>query len=224
MLDEPWSDAALVLALLGLAALLSALRRRLAQGSRPLATRGPERNGHDARPHAPPPIRARVLGALLVGNLALTVAAVALGTVALLDLHGRDGLAYAIGGLSLAVVAFEALARLAVRHDLVDLALRPFGLRIERYAEKLSATDEIRGRLDLLHQSGDVVKEERDMMGGLLDLKELSVSEVMVHRRRCTPSTPPFRRPRSCARCWALPTRACRSGARRPRTSSASCT
>ncbi len=31
-------------------------------------------------------------------------------------------------------------------------------------------------------------KTDRDMLGGLLDLKELEVSDVMVHPQRCGPS------------------------------------
>ena len=46
----------------------------------------------------------------------------------------------------------------------------------------LSPADEIRGQVDLLHAEGSVVKAERDRLGGLLDLGELDVSDVMVHR------------------------------------------
>src|SRR5205085_6976583 len=34
----------------------------------------------------------------------------------------------------------------------------------------------------LLHREGSVEKLDRDMMGGLLDLRDLAVSDVMVHR------------------------------------------
>jgi Mg2+/Co2+ transporter CorB len=45
-----------------------------------------------------------------------------------------------------------------------------------------TAQDELRNTVDVLHREGGVVKSERDMLGGLLDLKELKVSDVMVHR------------------------------------------
>jgi Mg2+/Co2+ transporter CorB len=45
-----------------------------------------------------------------------------------------------------------------------------------------TAQDELRNTVDVLHREGSVVKSERDMLGGLLDLKELHVSDVMVHR------------------------------------------
>jgi Mg2+/Co2+ transporter CorB len=36
----------------------------------------------------------------------------------------------------------------------------------------------------VLHKEGGVVREDRDMLGGLLDLKELEVYDVMVHRMK----------------------------------------
>ncbi len=62
--------------------------------------------------------------------------------------------------------------------------LRLFGVRIGEAMPMLSAAEELRGQLDLLHQEGGVAKVERDMLGGLLDLQELTVSEVMVHRTK----------------------------------------
>ena len=46
----------------------------------------------------------------------------------------------------------------------------------------LSPHEELRGAVDLLHQEGGVVKDDRDRLGGLLDLREMEVSDVMVHR------------------------------------------
>src|SRR5262249_17412137 len=46
----------------------------------------------------------------------------------------------------------------------------------------LSGHEELRGTVDLLHQEGSVEKGDRDMFGGLLDLRDLTVSDVMIHR------------------------------------------
>ena len=46
----------------------------------------------------------------------------------------------------------------------------------------LSPHEEIRGTVDLLHREGGVDKLDRDMVGGLLDLRDLEVADVMVHR------------------------------------------
>ncbi len=60
--------------------------------------------------------------------------------------------------------------------------LRPFGIRVGENQPILSAHEELRGAVDLLHREGGVEKLDRDMLGGLLDLRELTVSDVMVHR------------------------------------------
>jgi Mg2+/Co2+ transporter CorB len=66
----------------------------------------------------------------------------------------------------------------------VRVILRIFGVRIGEAMPMLSAAEELRGQLNLLHREGGVAKVERDMLGGLLDLQELTVSEVMVHRTK----------------------------------------
>ena len=60
--------------------------------------------------------------------------------------------------------------------------MRLFGLSISDDAEVLSAHEEIRGAIALHHKEGGVVKLTRDMLGGVLDLRELTVSDIMVHR------------------------------------------
>ena len=181
--SDPSQVAALVVILLILAALLSAIRLTLARASRPERDEA-DRSG--AAAHRSPPVRARVLGGLLVGNILLNTAAAMTGATYLARQLRQDGglMAAAIVALSAAVVLAEALARLAVHRGLVERAFGGLGIRLDRYAQRLSAREEIRDRLDLLQRDGEVVKTERDMLGGLLDLGELTVSEVTVHRTK----------------------------------------
>jgi Mg2+/Co2+ transporter CorB len=60
--------------------------------------------------------------------------------------------------------------------------MRLFGVKIGAHVPLLSPTERLRGAVDLLHSEGKVEKQDRDMLGGLLDLRELQVSDVMVHR------------------------------------------
>jgi Mg2+/Co2+ transporter CorB len=64
---------------------------------------------------------------------------------------------------------------------IVRLLMRLFGLAGEHQAI-LSPTERLRGAVDLLHHEGKFEKQDRDMLGGLLDLRELQVSDVMIHR------------------------------------------
>jgi magnesium and cobalt exporter, CNNM family len=155
--------------------------------------------------------RERMIGALLLGNNAVNVLASTLATGLFLAWWGEIGVFYASVVMTLLVVVFaEVLPKtaafnapdrfslmvarpitwvvrllvpvLATIETLVRLILRLFGIRVGEIQSILSPHEEIRGTVDLLHREGGVDKLDRDMVGGLLDLRDLEVGDVMVHR------------------------------------------
>jgi Mg2+/Co2+ transporter CorB len=70
-------------------------------------------------------------------------------------------------------MAVEALVRWLLTH---------VGMKVGEDQQVLSAREELRGAVDLLHREGEVETHDRDMFGGVLDLRELAVSDVMIHR------------------------------------------
>jgi len=66
---------------------------------------------------------------------------------------------------------------------IVRQTLRPFGIRLDAGVDVLAAHEEIRGAVEYHHSEGLVETRDRYMLGGVLDLGEMDVSEVMVHRR-----------------------------------------
>jgi Mg2+/Co2+ transporter CorB len=158
-------------------------------------------------------IRERFIGAILLGNTLANIAASALATSLFLTLFGKEGVAYATVVMTVIVVLFAevlpktyailnadrmALAVAPVINFVVGVlapvtgamqflvrhTLRLFGVSISDDAEVLSAHEEIRGAIELHHKEGGVVKLTRDMLGGVLDLRELTVSDIMVHRTK----------------------------------------
>jgi Mg2+/Co2+ transporter CorB len=156
-------------------------------------------------------IRERFIGAILLGNNLANIAASALATSLFLHLFGEAGVVYATIVMTVIVVLFaEVLPKTyAILHaDRMALAVAPpvrfvvavfapvtaaiqwivrhtlrlFGVSISDDVEVLSAHEEIRGAIELHHKEGGVVKLTRDMLGGVLDLRELTVSDIMVHR------------------------------------------
>jgi Mg2+/Co2+ transporter CorB len=65
----------------------------------------------------------------------------------------------------------------------VRLTLRPFGIKLDMETDVLAAHEEIRGAVEYHHSEGLVETGDRYMLGGVLDLGEMDVTEVMVHRR-----------------------------------------
>jgi Mg2+/Co2+ transporter CorB len=157
--------------------------------------------------------RERLIGAILLGNNLVNIAASALATSVFLSVFGEAGVAYATLVMTVIVVLFaEVLPKTyaIVNADRTALAVAPlvrfvvavlapvtaaiqwivrhtlrlFGASIADDAEVLSAHEELRGAIDLYHKAGGMVKLTRDMLGGVLDLRELTVSDIMVHRTK----------------------------------------
>jgi Mg2+/Co2+ transporter CorB len=62
----------------------------------------------------------------------------------------------------------------------VKVFCRVFGIELKH---SVSGAEEVRGVIEHHHQEGNVYKTYRDMLGGVLDLNDIHVSEIMVHRR-----------------------------------------
>ena len=157
--------------------------------------------------------RERLLGAILFANNLTTIAASTLATGLLLALFGHPGVIYATLGMTVLIfVVAEVLPKTAAFNMpdrmalvvaqpvdrvvrwfspvlravewLVRLILHAVGMPVGKIQSILSPREELRGAVDLMHRAGVVEKLDRDMMGGLLDLRELVVSDVMIHRTK----------------------------------------
>ena len=63
----------------------------------------------------------------------------------------------------------------------IFFALKVFGL--SKDIKNVSATELIRSEIEYFHSQGSVVKNERDMLDGVLDLVETDVESIMTHRK-----------------------------------------
>ena len=158
----------------------------------------------------------RMIGAVLIGYNAINILASSLATVIITHaIPGAEGVAIATGVMTLLVVVFvevmpktvaiveaddvaRALSRpmlvatyvlgpvIAAVQWIVRLTLGLFGIKLDRGADVLAAREEIRGAVALHHSEGAFEARERQMLGGVLDLYDLDVSEIMVHRKSIT--------------------------------------
>jgi len=155
--------------------------------------------------------RERLIGALLLGNNAVNIASSALATGVLLNWFGELGVIYATVVMTILIVIFaEVLPKTAAFNSpdrlalwvarpidwtvrllapvligvewLVKRMLRLLGMKVGESESILLPHEELRGAVDLLHREGGVERLDRDMFSGLLDLRDLTVSDVMVHR------------------------------------------
>ena len=61
--------------------------------------------------------------------------------------------------------------------------LRLFGVKLSMEVDVLAAHEEIRGAVEYHHEEGAVEIRDRNMFRGVLDLQDLDVSQIMVHRK-----------------------------------------
>jgi len=155
--------------------------------------------------------RERMIGSVLLGNTFINILASSLMTAALEDQLGPRAVAITTGLMTVIILIFAevlpktlAIARtdrfalfVAMPLRLVVSVLAPIvstvqwvvwrvlwlaGVRAEEEPGTEEAHDEIRGSVELHHREGNVEREHRDMIGGILDLRELTVGDVMLHR------------------------------------------
>jgi Mg2+/Co2+ transporter CorB len=159
--------------------------------------------------------RERVIGAILLGNTFINILASSLATQFLEAQLGRRAVAVTTVVMTVTILVFVevlpktlAIARtdrfalfvaaplrqvvrvlapiVASVQWLVWRVLFLFGVGPREDETTEAAHDEIRGAVALHHQEGSVEREHRDMIGGILDLRELTVADVMMHRTHMT--------------------------------------
>jgi Mg2+/Co2+ transporter CorB len=156
--------------------------------------------------------RERLIGSILLGNNLVNILASVLATSLFTLLFGPGGLALAMatGVMTVLVLVFsEVLPKTyaITRTDSMAMTVaRPIGilvlavswivkliqaivmttlkiLRLATPADAVTAEEEIRGAIDLHAFEGGVDAADRLRLVGALDLKELTVEDVMIHRK-----------------------------------------
>lgn len=66
----------------------------------------------------------------------------------------------------------------------IRFLLRLMGADVTQNNTLISASDVIRGTIELHHQEGKMIKQDRDMLGSILDLNDIEVGSIMLHRKQ----------------------------------------
>lgn len=153
----------------------------------------------------------QLIGAILLGNNLVNILASALATSMFLSMFGEAGVVYATLTMTALVLVFgEVMPKTyaITNSDRAALAVSPvirvivvvlnpvtsavrviaqffFHLFVSKNTKAtaiLPAHEELRGAIDLHHKEGSFIKHDRDMLGGVLDLADMEVEDVMIHR------------------------------------------
>jgi len=155
----------------------------------------------------------KMIGAVLLGNTLVDVLAASLASILAVKLVGDIGVAYATAIVTVLIVIFAAVLpkTYAIAYSdrvalsvapimrVIIVLLTPFTIAIEFVVRQLlkltpgksddeanilAAHEEIRGTIDLQAKEGTVQRGDANMLGGVLDLTHLQVSDIMVHRTK----------------------------------------
>jgi Mg2+/Co2+ transporter CorB len=155
----------------------------------------------------------RIIGTVLLGNNLVNILASSLMTGLLISIFGEVGIAYATVVMTVLIVIFSevlpktyaiaypdrtSLAIAPIMRVLI-VVLQPFTAavgfivrqvlkltpnKMDDEANILSAHAEIRGAINLQTKDGAVARHDANMLGGVLDLGELQVADIMIHRTK----------------------------------------
>lgn len=210
-----WVIFCVVLALLVVAALLSAVETSITSASRPRLA-ALERQGN---PRAKLVLRLKqqsdqFISAVLLGNNLVNILGSALTTSVLIAFFGDAGVIYATVIMTVLVVVFgEVMPKVWAFNgaDRVALGLAPFARAMMAVLSPLAtatrwaalgmlglmgwrpgdgrgeaSSDELKGAIELHGdaQSDAGAKKERQMLRSILDLADVTVADILVHRRQ----------------------------------------
>ncbi|TNE67545.1 MAG: HlyC/CorC family transporter [Alphaproteobacteria bacterium] len=208
-----WITSGIIFVLLCLSGMFSGSETALTAASRArihhLAKSGDKRAERVSRLTDDPE---RLIGAILLGNNLVNILASAMATSLFLSVLGENGVYFATAVMTALVLIFSevlpksyAIANpdrtalsvaffiqiivslfapvVALVQKIVRFTLRIFGIDISNVESVLTAHEEIRGAIDLHRQEGGLVKEDTRMLGSILDLDDVTIEDVMIHRK-----------------------------------------
>lgn len=152
-----------------------------------------------------------LISAVLLGSNMVTTMASAVATSVAIALWGDNGVVYATAIMTVMIFVFtevlpksyalqrsESVALLvATPISWVVKLLTPVNvaikwmvssvfklLRIDLKAEVTadSVNEALRGEIEMHHEQGQMKRHDRDMLGGILELEEITVEDAMIHR------------------------------------------
>lgn len=150
----------------------------------------------------------KVIGTLLIGNTLLNTVCTTIATSIFIDWLGDSGTVVASAVMAFVIIVFGEIIPKAIavaKAEQLALFTSPaiiFFLKLLKpinsifevivklfcfifrinLQQNISGAEEVRGFIEHYHQEGNVYKSDRDMLGGILDIRKMTVSEIMIHR------------------------------------------
>jgi Mg2+/Co2+ transporter CorB len=204
----------LLLVLLGCSAFFSGSETAITAASRAriyaLSAQGDHRAARVEKLHGQ---MERVIATILLGNTFVNNFAASITALIFATYFGSSGTMVVVASICITAVIFIFSETYAVNNaERVAIALAPilspivavtypvthvtqiiingvlgmFGVKVEREPGAEESIEELRGAIDLHSESAEEIREAGAMLHSILDLDEVPVSDIMIHRRNMT--------------------------------------
>ncbi len=150
----------------------------------------------------------KVIGTMLIGNSLINTVCTTIATTLFISFLGDNGPLVASVVMAFIIIVFaEVVPKAIAVAQAEQLALKmastievflklfkPINIALDYITRilcfifrinlnpQISGTEEVRGVIEHYHQEGGVYKSDRNMLGGVLDIRNMTVSEIMTHR------------------------------------------
>lgn len=158
-------------------------------------------------------IKEKVISTLLIGNSIANTLCTTIATGVFIEIYGDDmGTIISSVVMSFLIIVFSEVIPKAIavaKSTSVSLfaapilviflkVLEPINIALAYIVKAfcfifrinlknhISATDEVRGVIEHHLHEGNVFKDDRDMLGGILNIRDMEISEIMIHRSKVT--------------------------------------
>lgn len=157
-------------------------------------------------------VKEKVISTMLIGNSLINTISITMATALFIEMTHNQHTGTVISSIvmsfliivfaevipkAIAVTNAEAIAIFTSKAVTIFLwALSPVNKTLD-YAtrifcfifrinlnQQVSGADEVRGMIEHHHHEGNVYKTDRDMLEGILDIRNMTVSEIMIHRSK----------------------------------------
>lgn len=158
-------------------------------------------------------IKEKVISTLLIGSCIASTLCTTISTGIFIELLGDDlGTIVSSIVMSILIIVFAEVIPKAIavaKSEKIALRATPILLIVLKILEpvniflsfvvkvfcfifrinlnhKFSAADEVRGVIEHHMHEGNVYKDDRDMLGGILDIRNMEIADIMIHRSKIT--------------------------------------
>ena len=151
----------------------------------------------------------KLIGTILLANNGLNILSSSIVAANFMTIFGEEGVIYASFIMTIIILIFAEVLPKSYAFDnpekvslkivyIIDFLVKAFSpitstirwisikalklFNLNSKSAVISGNEALRGTIELFHHEGQVIKTDKDMLGAILDLRDVTVEQIMLHR------------------------------------------